>query len=478
MLNYRPGPTGEKFLASRALVKLICGPVGGGKSTVAVMDLLRRATEQTPYKGVRRTKAIILRNTRDQLNTTVKPLITQWFETMVDGALGKWHVTRSIFHFHFRMPDGTVVDSEWHLMAADTPDDVRRLLSVEASWAWVEEFREIDEEVFRGLRGRVNRFPNRMQGGVTEPGVIGSTNPPPVGGYWHEVMTDVPKGWEVFMQPPALLDDGSLNPDAENIENLAPGYYENLMTGASEEWIDVYLKNKFGLGNLGQPVFRRSFKKSFHVASDGLKPVLQTLNPLIVGMDNGLTAAAAIGQMDARGRVNVLGEAYVPPNQSMGVEKFLDTLLVPVLRNKFAQIRTENILFVLDPACFQRSQVNEITIAQAVAARGFRVLRATTNDPERRISAVEGLLSRQIDGGPGMLIDPSCTWLIEALEYGFRFKKQASGQMSASPEKNHHSHIADALQYLALHYNTQIDPAAGVFRTRAKTVQRRAYAYV
>ena len=92
-------------------------------------------------------------------------------------------------------------------------------------------------------------------------------------------------------------------------------------------------------------------------------------------------AAAVVLQQDARARVNVLSECFVPFDQTMGVESFLDRLLIPHLTSRFTA-RRENFLFVLDPACFQRSQVNEATIAQAVQARGFRAMRASTNDPE------------------------------------------------------------------------------------------------
>ncbi len=48
---------------SRHFVKLICGPVGGGKSTVALQELWRQAMAQPPINNVRRTKFMILRNT-------------------------------------------------------------------------------------------------------------------------------------------------------------------------------------------------------------------------------------------------------------------------------------------------------------------------------------------------------------------------------------------------------------------------------
>lgn len=475
-MRFKAGPVGQAFLDSRAFIKLICGPVGGGKSTDALWDLFQRALQQEPFNGVRRTKFILMRNTTQQLKATVKPLLDTWFVTLAGGRLGQWRLTENVFEMRFKMKDGTVVFSEFCLMAADTPDDVRRLLSLEASAAWCEEAREIDADVFSGLQGRVNRYPSRAAGGVTYPGVICSTNPPPVGGFWHGLMTKPPANTEIFMQPAALLDDGSINPEAENLANLAPDYYDNLLEGKTEDWIDVYLKNHYGAGDLGQPIYKSTFKKSFHVATSALRAIPQTTNPLIVGMDNGLQAAATIGQQDARGRVNILGECYVPDGETMGVESFLDRLLVPKLRNEYPNFRPENIVFVVDPACFQRSQVDEKTIAMAIMQRGFTVVKASTNDPEKRIGAVEQLLARQIDGGAAFLIDPSCTHIINTLEWGHRYKKSSSGMTTGAVEKNHFSHQGDSTQYLSLHYNLQHDGRV-YQRTKARKIVPRVFAY-
>lgn len=468
--NFKPGPIGQDFLDSRKFVKIICGPIGGGKSTDALMELFARAVMQEPYQGVRRTKMLVMRNTGAQLKSTVKPLIDQWFSVLTSNHMGTWRLTDNVFEIKFRLPDSTIVHSEFCLMPADTPDDVRRLLSLEASAAWIEEMREIDRSIFEGLQGRVARFPNRASGGVTYPGVIGSTNPPPMGSWLQELMADPPANMGVFMQPPALLVDGSINPEAENIENLDPSYYDNLMSGKTSDWIDVFMRNKFGAGGFGQPVFRNTFRRDFHVSKTSLKAISQSLHPIVVGMDNGLTAAAVIGQMDARGRLNILGECYVPEGETMGVETFLDRLLVPLLQARFP-VRSASILFVLDPACFQRSQIDEVTIAQAVGARGYRTMRAATNVPERRIAAVEGLLNRAIDGGAGMLFSgPDTPWLTKAIDWGFRNKKQANGVVTAVPEKNHYSHIADALQYLCLNYNAMTNPSAFGARSGVRQV--------
>lgn len=440
-LGYTPSATGARMFASTAFVNVVMGPVGGGKSTMALMYLFQRSVQQEPFNGVRRTKWAILRNTAGQLRATVKPLIDTWFVDMTGGRMGRWRLSEGTFEARFRLPDGTVVHSEYMMVAADTPDDVRRLLSMEVTGAWVEEAREVDGTVFENLQSRTNRYPSRAMGGATWAGVVCSTNPPAQGTFWHQLIDDPPANVKVFVQPPAMLADGALNPERENREHLAPDYYENLVDGKTQEWLDVYLRNKFGAGDWGRPVFRRSFKSDFHVSKAKLEPLMQALNPLIVGMDNGLQAAAVVCQRDMRGRVNVLRECYVPKDATMGVETFLDTLLIPMLTDSFPSFRRENVVFVLDPACFQRSQVDEKTIAQAVQARRFVAVKAKTNDPERRIQAVESLLSLQVDGQAALRLDPGVAHLARALEWGYRFRPQpASGASTPSIEKNHYSH--------------------------------------
>lgn len=482
-MNYVPSPTGEKFLADDKFIKLLMGPVGGGKSTVCLFDLLKRAREQEPFGNVRRTKFIVLRNTMAQLKSTVKPLISQWLVDMpanLGGApLGQWRLTENVFEIKCVVEDGTIMHTELCLLAADTPDDVRRLLSLEASAAWVEECREVEESVFKGLLGRVARFPNRASGGVTYPGVICSTNPPPMDTFWQQMIESPPSNTSVFKQPAAILEDGSINPEAENLENLDPDYYGNLIAANTGDWVDVYLKNLFGPGNHGQPVFKAAFKSTFHRATSPLRAIPAMAYPIVVGVDNGLQAAAVVMQQDARGRVNALSEAYVPENVTMGFDSFLDRILIPHLTSQYPTVSRAHFIMVMDPACFERSQRDEATLAQSVAARGYKPLRAATNDPEKRVAAAEGLLTRAIDGQAGMLFDTTgCSHLLKALEWGYRYKKNANGQMILMADKNHYSHVADAFQYACLHYNAQVSQTMTAFQSKARAIKPKAYAYV
>lgn len=478
-MRYRPSPTVLRFMGSRQFVKILLGPVGGGKSTGALMALWTMATQQKPWLNVRRTKYIILRNTMAQLLSTVKPLIDQWFVELPinegTGAIGAWRISDKTFEIRAKLRDGTILHTEFVLLAADTPDDVRRLLSMECSGAWVEEGREVAGEVFEGLQGRTMRFPNRASGGVTYPCVIVSTNPPPVGTYWHEQITNPPKNTGVFIQPAAVLDDGTLNANAENLENLDANYYPNLMEGKTDDWVRVYLMNKFGSGGMGQPVFKATFRSDFHIAKSPLLLISSGYKKVVIGSDNGLTAAAVIGQEDARGRIGAIGEAFVPKGETMGYDRFLDTLLIPKLRD--LNVPHSNVIFMVDPACFHRSEATEVTIAQVIQKRGFTCVSAPTNDPERRISAVEGLFMQQIEGGPRIVLDPTrVPHLTNALDWGYRNRKLLNDKGVATPEKNHFSHMGDAWQYFCLYYNAAVAAAAQSSKEARPLVQRR-FAY-
>jgi len=77
----------------------------------------------------------------------------------------------------------------------------------------------------------------------------------------------------------------------------------------------------------------------------------------------------------------------------------------------------------------------------------MKVIPAKTNNVSARINAVDEYLMRQVDGDPGFLVDPRCTQLKAAMMGGYRYKPKGDGDI----DKNKHSHVAEALQYLMLH---------------------------
>jgi hypothetical protein len=94
----------------------------------------------------------------------------------------------------------------------------------------------------------------------------------------------------------------------------------------------------------------------------------------------------------------------------------------------------------------QRAQTDERSAVDIIKAEGFRVLPAKTNNVSARLSAVDDFLMRQVDGDAAFLVDPRCTRLKAAMMGGYRFHHK-----NGTIDKNKHSHVAEALQYLMLH---------------------------
>ena len=67
---------------------------------------------------------------------------------------------------------------------------------------------------------------------------------------------------------------------------------------------------------------------------------------------------------------------------------------------------------------------------------------------------------RHVDGETAFLVDPRCTKLKSAMMGGYRYHKK-----NGTIDKNKHSHVAEALQYLMLHIGS-IDEGVELNRRR------------
>lgn len=438
-LVYNPPQSVVPFLTSDKFANFIVGPVGSTKTTASLIKISYEAKRiKAGPDGIRRSRVAVIRNTRQMLWDTTIPDFLKWYP---DGEAGILEKTNS--RFTLKYDD---VECEILFRGLDDANDVRRLLSLQLTFGVMDEFREINPDIYNALTGRLGRYPDKTMNGVgacDDEGkqihkVWGATNPPDMDTFWEKLLNDPPQNMHVTIQP------SGLSQEADWVQYLPDGYYENLCEGKSDDWIGVYVHGEFGKSLSGQPVFR-AFDRDTHVAGQTLNHIKLQTHPLIIGMDFGLTPACTINQIDAQGRLLTFADLT---SEGMGVLRFCREKLKPLLANRFPGM---NVLIVGDPAGQQRAQTDERSVFDILKQEGFRVIAAKSNSVVARINAVDKFLTRSVDGKPGHLIDPACTHLIAALRGGYRYKIRTNGEVDDKPEKNAHSHIADAHQYACLH---------------------------
>ena len=420
-----PGPTCDAFMASNAFVRGIRGPIGSGKSTACCAEIVKRATMQKPGPdGKRRSRWAVIRNTYPELKTTT---IRTW-HGLVPPEVGRWVDQGPPTHY---VEFGDVV-LEVLFIALDSPGDVRKLLSLELTGAWINEAREVSKAVLDGLTGRVGRYPRMDVGGPTWFGVIMDTNPSDSDHWWYKLAEeDRPEDFAFFSQP------SGLSPDAENRANLPAGYYERAQLGKSDDWIRVYVRGEYGFVQDGKPVYPE-YSDSIHCAP---LPLIPMPGQAFIGLDFGLTPAATFHQKDARGRITTFHELVA---ESMGATNFARLLSTEMAR--FPSCKWE---IVGDPAGEQRAQTDEQTVFQVLIANGIHARKARTNDFTLRRDAVGNALSRLIDGRPGYLLSPTCTRLRKAMAGGYCFRRiqVANDRYKDVPDKDMNSRVAESAQY-------------------------------
>jgi hypothetical protein len=247
-----PGPVASAFMKSDKFVRLLRGPVGSAKSSTCTVEALRMALAQEPNSaGIRKTRGVIFRNTAPMLRTTV---LNTWRDWIPEGVQGfsdiRMHPPPFEQLWNFKLPDGTEVAAEIYFLALDTPQDIRKLLSLELTWGWGNEAREFPKAIIDALTQRLRRYPRMEDGGATRPGLILDTNAPDDDHWWPIMAGDVappegmsdeeirlmikPDNWAFFSQPPGMLEKWSgegrsrrlvgyeINPNAENITEPRP----------------------------------------------------------------------------------------------------------------------------------------------------------------------------------------------------------------------------------------------------------------
>lgn len=461
-IQYTPPPTLKRFIKDHLPGELfydwIVGPVGSGKTTGIFFKLCYMAKLQAPGPdGIRRTRAVVVRNTGNQLTDTTLSSWNYWFK---HGQAGTWEETKKKFTLRF-----DDVECEVLFRPLDRPEDVARVLSLEVTFAIIDEFVEIPRAIVDALSARCGRYPSAVDGGATNWGMWGSSNPSTEDNWWFDYLHDA----VIHVQPKEDTDaaravdaltaanrnaryfhqPSGFSEQAENTENL-PGkadYYVNQARGKSEAWINQFLKAEWGFSIAGKPVVS-TFRSTMHIRR---KLMYNPLLKLVGGFDPGLGGSAMIfGQEDHDGRLIVLGELV---QVGFGTTRFIGERLKPYLARRFPEA---DFLIAPDPAAGNRAQNDEKT-AVDIMKKHYQVSIETNNRLPLRLDAIDHYATKLIDGEPALIIDADeCPILVRALKGGWRFALDKHEQTkSDQPEKNQYSHPGDGFGYLARYFHRQ-----------------------
>lgn len=486
---YPPGPVALDFIKSEAFVCGLKGPIGSGKSTAAIIKILRNAQDQPLTKaGVRRSRYAIVRNTMPELKTTTMKSWHEW----VPQDQGRWVGQGPPTH-HIKEGD---LDMEVMFVALDTPEDVKKVLSMELTGAWINEAREVPKVILDGLTGRVGRFKPDVNDPTIwpyNPQILMDTNPPE-DDHWWAVMAEkdvsTPFGRQMLRSMQEAEDElramgllapgqalfeffsqpGAYDPGAENLGNLVPGYYARARAGKTQQWIDVYINGKYGYVQAGKPVFP-DYNDAIHSRTD-LEPIPGI--KIQIGLDFGLSPAAIFGQCTDTGQWRIYSEVV---GEGLNIYQFADAIRQHVAEF-YSPLGLKIGKITGDPAGDNRDPNDKQTRTtfQILASEKIHAVPSPdpTNSIVRRLAAVEKPLTRLVTGEPCLLIHRRAKTLRKGMAGGYhylRVKVSGDERYQSIPNKNRYSHPCDGLQYLLLgggEYERIID--SGNEPTRPDTV--------
>ena len=457
---YIAHPTLVKFHADPSFVRGVMGPFGSGKSSGMCEEVLRLALLQMiGPDGVRKVRVGVVRNTYGELASTTIKTWTDWFPEAIFGPV-KYDLPHS--HTIRMMVDGVKIRIEALFFALDKPKDVKKLKSLELTFAWINEASEVLEEAFDMICGRVDRYPKvrkdehgNILDAATRACVFMDYNPPNPDHWIYRLAEETtPSNHSYYRQPPAVVLDPlgdilsehgeryRVNPEAENLEWVSKdgtAYYTNFLQGKDESFIKVLGMGEYGYLKEGRAVYTH-YDDSIHFTRTPL--IVYENIPLTLMMDFGLKCACLVTQVTPKGNLRILAELYTED----GLDDMID-MLKAKMNNDFPGMRMTGWG---DPAGSTKEGHDARTAYEELYTAGFRLRPAPlpSNAFLPRKNAVDKVLKRR----DGLIIGPECRMLRAGFLGQYRLARAATldrGRVlyKESPIKNSYSHPHDALQY-------------------------------
>lgn len=486
--KYATTPSTKLLLTNKKPLTAIIGPVGSGKSTAAILTLIKRCSEQPLHNGVRRSRVCFVRRYGPELITTT---LETFLQVLPESKMKFNYPIRG--KLDFINDKGEIVLIELLFLPVSNKDDTKRLRSLEITYGFIDEANQVPQDVLAVLQDRVGRYPPRLAGGCNDSGVIIATNAftsdhwlrqflykkfevisPPTGDY---VLND-----DVLLvrQPPAVLQFGTehdaqeflktvpvnliadshhhfkptksvngfwfiTNPYADNLENLPVNYYSRVIPTKTSHDINVNYMNHLMSDAYNDSACYPMFNPDIHIVDS--MPDLQKADLIALGWDFGLTPACSINavyknkQNPAEFTIYTIAEVY---RENTGLERFVPEVIFK-LHTLGIKHDTDTISY-MDVAGQQRAQSNESTCQGILLNNNFTLGGTIT---QNIVSRLEGVRNRLYADG-GYFIHRDCSNMITGYMGEYKFSEATAAKGILKPDKNMYSHLQDSFQYTVL----------------------------
>jgi len=471
-----PGPIAENFYWSDDDVIGIQGPVGSGKTTTLMKSRRRRAImmPRSTVDGVRRYKVLFIRETYRQLWSTTIPSYLETFPK----SLGTWSGGRGdpVTHvIQFEDEHGPIEFTAKFMAFGD--DVIASMRGVQTTDIVLNEADTMPVDILTVGIGRIDRYPSREHfAGLADilrsyGQICCDFNAPDEDNWTFRVYHDEDERNRMAAELTAALPEGAKpirisfyrqpgygEQGCENVQNLSPSYYgrqiASMRLAGRGDMIDRLVYNKVVYLKAGEPVFGREFQRRIHVASETI-PFDPQL-PIRIGLDQGFKGAAVIAQPAGFWRWRILAELHFPRERLFA--HVFGTRLSELLDERCPNGRIEAGWGDMagEHGASQAADENATWNLMVGRAAGFHIRpqRIGTNRIQPRLEAVRAALEAPLEAGePGLLIDPSCKFLIRGFEARYVWTEEVdrNGDKRKVPNKQlTEANVMDAVQYLLL----------------------------
>ena len=268
-----PGPVAADFMADMAPISAIMGPVGSGKTTAALVKIVRHARLQkpSPRDGIRRYRHLVIRDTFVNIQRTILP---SWFAIFPKDAGEFVGGPPAVHRLIFNDGEGPIhLQVDFMGLGDDAIENLLR--GYEMTGFYANEADLLSYGTIDFLYSRTGRYPSALDGGVSWRGGWMDFNAPEQDHWLYQLLVDgiipetVPElpaaGFSFHVQP------GGMDPKAENRRNLPADYYDRML-GTMPDWrARRLIHNQWGYSRDGKPVYPE-FRDAVHVSPVALEP--------------------------------------------------------------------------------------------------------------------------------------------------------------------------------------------------------------